>query len=146
MNLDTATPCGLILINPFAQMLTGWKQKEALGKPLDIVFKVVDEETGKKVDDPITKAKRDGIFYGLALNNILVGKDGRKIPVDIISSLIKDGVIGIAITFYDIIDRKRSGELNFFNKPFEKRKYDESPVDHNFRDNISLFKLSYPIP
>lgn len=108
------------LINPFAEMLTGWKRKDALGKPLDVVFKVIDENTGKKVEDPIIKAKREGIFYGLACDNILVGKDGRKIPIDIIGSLIKDdkyGVIGTAITFYDIIERKRFGELNFRNKP-----------------------------
>ncbi len=113
------------LINPSAEMLTGWKQNDAIGEPLDIVFNVIDEDTGKKVEDPGLKAKKEGIFYGLACNNILVGKDGRKIPIDIIGSLIKDdkdGILGTAITFYDTIERKQIGELNFCNIPQKKRR------------------------
>jgi PAS domain S-box-containing protein len=98
------------LMNPIAEALTGWKQNEALGKPLANVFNIISEETNIKIENPVTKAIRDDMFYGLADHTVLVTKEGMKIPVDIIGSTIKiDGnnIIGIVLIFYDIIGRTR---------------------------------------
>lgn len=98
------------LINPLAQALTGWKQEDALGKPLSKVFNIVSESKDKKIKDPVAKVIREGIFYGLDENTILVSNSGTRIPVDIIGSPIKDDrndVIGVVLTFYDIIERKK---------------------------------------
>jgi PAS domain S-box-containing protein len=98
------------LMNPIAEAMTGWKQNEALEKPLAKVFNIISEETGITIENPVTKAIRDDMFYGLAEHTVLVTKDGIKIPVDIIGSTIKiDGnnIIGIVLVFYDIIDRTR---------------------------------------
>jgi PAS domain S-box-containing protein len=96
------------LMNPIAEALTGWKQNEALGEPLANVFNIISEETNIKIENPVTKAIRDDMFYGLADHTVLVTKEGMKIPVDIIGSTIKiDGnnIIGIVLIFYDIIGR-----------------------------------------
>src|SRR5659263_521824 len=53
-------------INPFAEVLTGWKREDALGKPLATVFNVISEGTDKNVKNPIKKAIQEGSFYGLA--------------------------------------------------------------------------------
>ena len=37
----------LELMNPIAETLTGWKEKEARGKSLDVVFHIINEETRK---------------------------------------------------------------------------------------------------
>ena len=98
------------LINPIAQMLTGWKQEDALGKPLSTVFNILSEGKDTYFKDPVAKVIKEGIFYGLADNSILVSKTGTKIPVDIIGSLIKnegDELLGVVFTFYDIIERKK---------------------------------------
>jgi PAS domain S-box-containing protein len=104
-------PEGIIkLMNPIAEALTGWKQEDALENPLTTVFNIVCEETGKHVENPVTKVMREGIFYGLADDTHLIAKEGTKIPVDIIGSTIKDdrdNIIGIVLVFYDIIERKR---------------------------------------
>jgi len=43
------TQDGMItFMNPMAETLTGWKQDEALNKPLSNVFKVMNEKSGKK--------------------------------------------------------------------------------------------------
>jgi PAS domain S-box-containing protein len=101
-------------INPFAEVLTGWKREDALGKSLAIVFKVISEGTDKQVKDPVEKAIQEGSFYGLADRTILIAKEGAKMPVDIIGSAIKDdmdNIIGVALIFYDIIERNRIYEL-----------------------------------
>ncbi|HYN44500.1 MAG TPA: response regulator [Candidatus Limnocylindrales bacterium] len=98
------------LMNPIAEALTGWKQKEALGKPLANVFNIISEESENNIENPVTKAIREGIFYGLADHTVLITKEGIRIPVDIIGSTIKidgDSIIGIVVIFYDIIERTR---------------------------------------
>ncbi|MCX9087135.1 MAG: response regulator [Candidatus Methanoperedens sp.] len=97
------------LINPIAQMMTGWKEEDALGKDLITVFNIVTEGTGEQVEDPVKKVIREGIFYGLADHTILVTKIGSEIPVDIIGSPIKDegNIIGVVLVFYDILERKK---------------------------------------
>ncbi len=104
-------PEGVIkIMNPIAEALTGWKQEEALGKPLATAFNIISEEMGKQIENPVTKAIREGNYYGLAENTILITRDGVKIPIDIIGSSIKDdrdNVIGTVLVFYDITERKR---------------------------------------
>lgn len=97
-------------MNPFAEAITGWKQEDALGKPLTTAFNIINEETNEQVESPVIKAIREDIFYGLAENTILVTKEHIQIPVDIIGSTIKDdkgSIIGIALIFSDIIERKK---------------------------------------
>lgn len=101
-------------INPFAEVLTGWKQEDALGKHISTVFNVISEGTDKHVTDPVQKAIQEGSFYGLADRTLLVAKEGDKMPVDIIGSAIKDdmdNIIGVALVFYDIIERNRNYEM-----------------------------------
>ena len=105
-------PQGTIkLMNPIAEALTGWKQNEALGKPLATIFNIISENINGKIEDPITKAIRDDRFYGLADNTVLVTKEGMKRYVDVIGSTIKidDGnIIGFVFIFDDINWRIRS--------------------------------------
>ena len=112
---------GLIkIINPFAEILTGWKQKDALGKPVAAIFNVVSEGTDKQVEDPITKAIREDSFYGLADRTLLIARKGARLPVDIIGSAIKDDmdrIIGVVLIFYDIIERKRIYETRNYINP-----------------------------
>ncbi len=101
------------IINPFAEVLTGWTREESLGKPLASVFKVISEGTDTQVEDPVTKAIRQDSFYGLADQTVLVAKEGARIPVDIIGTAIKDDrdcIIGVVLIFYDIIERIRIDE------------------------------------
>lgn len=104
----------IILMNPIAEALTGWDQNEALGKTLTDVFNIISEENDIKIEDPVTKAIREDMFYGLADGTVLITKQGIKLPVDIIGSTIKiDGnrIIGIVLIFYDIIERNRIYEM-----------------------------------
>jgi len=101
------------IMNPFAEVLTGWKREEALGKPLAAVFNVISEGKDKTIEDPITKAIRQDSFYGLEDHTVLIARMGTRIPVDIIGTSIKDdadNVIGVVLVFYDIIERIRIDE------------------------------------
>jgi len=100
------------IMNPLAEALTGWKFHEASGKTLSTVFNI---KSGNKTDanDPVEKVIREGSFYGLSDQTILITKDKIEIPIDIIGSTILDDrneIIGVVLVFYDIIERKQLEE------------------------------------
>src|SRR5207344_3029165 len=47
-------------LNAVAESLTGWPQREAAGQPLDAVFRIVNEDTRKPVENPAARALKDG--------------------------------------------------------------------------------------
>ena len=72
----------ITLMNNVAQAVTGWKQEEAAGKPLEQVLVIRNEETGREVENPVSKVLREGRAVGLANHTELVTKDGRCVPID----------------------------------------------------------------
>lgn len=69
---------GLVtFMNPVAEVLTGWKKEDGLGRDLTEVFNIVNEETRTLVESPVKKAIREGAVVGLANHTILTSKDER---------------------------------------------------------------------
>jgi PAS domain S-box-containing protein len=99
----------ITFLNGVAQSLTGWTQEEAVGLPLDQVFLISNEDTGAKVESPVTKALREGRIVGLANHTNLTAKDGRQTPIDDSASPIRDvngTVAGVVLVFRNISERK----------------------------------------
>lgn len=98
-------------MNPIAQSLTGWEEKEAAGKPLETVFNIVNEVTGNEVESPVKKVLKEGIIVGLANHTLLIAKDGTKRPIDDSGAPIRNSegnIIGIVLIFRDITDRRKA--------------------------------------
>ena len=98
-------------LNPVAVSLTGWTQEDAAGKPLDTIFRIVNEHTRRTVENPATKALREGVMVGLATHTLLIAKDGAEWPIDDSAALIRDAkgeVAGCVLIFRDITDRRRA--------------------------------------
>jgi len=98
-------------INPVAASLTGWKENTALGRTIHEVLKLVREDNGEAVENPISHALRTGQAVGLENHTVLVGLDGRQIVVDDSASPIRDEsgfVTGAVLVFRDVSERRRS--------------------------------------
>jgi PAS domain S-box-containing protein len=67
---------GVAYLNAKAESLRGWTQDQAVGKTLDAVFRVVNEQTRKSVASPAQRALSEGAIVGLANHNVLIRKDG----------------------------------------------------------------------
>ena len=103
----------VIFMNPVAEALTGWKEEDAAGKPLKWVFRIVNEETGREVEDPATKVLREGVIVGLANHTILIAKNGTRRAIDDSGAPILDkkgNIIGVVMVFRDITERQRMEE------------------------------------
>jgi len=103
----------ITLLNDVAQSVTGWRQEDAAGKPLEKVFVICNEDTGEGVENPVSKVLREGRVVGLANHTVLVAKDGRRVPIDDCAAPIRAGsgkIDGVVLVFRDITGRKESEE------------------------------------
>jgi PAS domain S-box-containing protein len=97
--------------NPIAESLTGWKQAEALGRSLPQVFRIVNEQSRATVENPATRALRDGTIVGLANHTVLLSRDGGEVPIDDSAAPIRDeagAVVGVVLVFRDVTERRRA--------------------------------------
>jgi len=103
----------ITFLNPVATGLTGWEVDEAAGKPLDQVFRIVNEETRQTVENPVEKVFRENRIVELANHTALIAKDGREVPIEDTAAPIrgKDGSIGGAVlVFRDVTEARRAME------------------------------------
>lgn len=104
-------------LNPVAQALTGWTQAEAVGKNLEQVFNIVDEEKRRPVENPVQKVLAQGNVVGLANHTLLLNKKGGAIPVDDSGAPIRDTTgttIGVVLVFRDVSERKNREQQQAF--------------------------------
>ncbi len=96
-------------MNPVAETLTGWSEKQAIGKPVTEVFNIVNEESGSTVDNPVSRVLREGIIVGLANHTTLIAKDGVRRPIADSGAPIRSELgetIGVVLVFNDQSERR----------------------------------------
>jgi len=102
--MTTDTEGRLELLNPVAETLTGWRQEEARGKPLEEFFRIINEETRQIVENPVRKVMREGMVVGLANHSVLIAKDGTEHPIADSGAPIrneKGEITGVVLVFRD---------------------------------------------
>ena len=98
------------MLNPIAESLTGWKSKDARDRPLEEVFRIVNEQTRKPVENPVEKVLRLGTIVGLANHTVLIARDGGEHPIDDSAAPIREGdeIVGVVLVFRDVSERRRA--------------------------------------
>ena len=97
------------VMNPIAEMLTGWTQDEAKGKPFDKIFHIINERTGELCENPVERVLESMEIIELANHTILISKDGRRVPIEDSAAPIRseDGSItGVVIVFRDFTEKR----------------------------------------
>jgi PAS domain S-box-containing protein len=118
-------------MNDTAEKLTAWTSRDAGGVPLDEVFKIVNEETRKKVESPVEKSIRAGAIVGLANHTILIAKDGTEYHIDDSAAPIRNergDIFGVVLVFRDIGSR-REAEKNLAASEMRYRRLFEAAHD-----------------
>jgi len=102
------------LLNPVAEMLTGWSQADAFGRPLEEVYCVVDERTRARVDSPVPEMIRAGATTNVCRQTLLIAKNGVERAITESASPMHNDqgvVIGVALAFRDQTEERRAERL-----------------------------------
>ncbi|HWP89345.1 MAG TPA: EAL domain-containing protein [Burkholderiales bacterium] len=90
-------------MNPVAEEYTGWKSDEAKGQPLDAVYRVVDEQTGKPMPHPGGHEVGARGAHGMTVR--LLGRTGNICAIRDSSAPIHnsdDNLVGWVVVFHDV--------------------------------------------
>ncbi len=102
----------ITFMNPLAEILTGWQQFQALDKPLNKVYRLLNSK--KTNEQPISiRDILEGKEYSLPNNIVLLSKNGKKIPIDHRAAPITDetgNTSGVVLAFRDITRQKETEE------------------------------------
>ena len=103
--ITTDTRGIIVRMNPIAQRLTGWCVAEAVGRPLDEVFRIYNSLTGEPAENPVFKVLEAGKIVGMANHTELNGRDGREYQIADSAAPIKDDsgkITGVVLVFRDV--------------------------------------------
>ncbi|MEO8487543.1 MAG: PAS domain S-box protein [Betaproteobacteria bacterium] len=108
--ITTGADGRITYVNAIAEKLTGWPMRDAEGRPLADVFRIVTEESHAPVELPSIRVLRDGVIAGLANHTILIARDGTEHPIDDSAAPIRDDrgrISGCVLVFRDIAGRRK---------------------------------------
>jgi len=108
--IATDTSDKITFMNTVAEQLTECTLNEARGKPVQEIFRVINEFTRRNVEDPVARVIEKGMIDGLTNLTILVRKNGTEVAIDHSGAPIrdKDGkTTGVVLVFRDITERKK---------------------------------------
>jgi PAS domain S-box-containing protein len=149
----------ITFVNPVAESLIGWTAREAIGQPISKVFRIVNEQTGRSLEDPVACVLRECRMVPLANHTAIVTRDGRRVPIEDSAAPILDAtghVIGVVLVFHDVTQKRRAQEAlreseERYRNLFESIDqgfciieilFDENgePVDYRFLETNPAFK------
>lgn len=134
--------------NPIAQKLTGWTQEDALGKPFDRVFNIINEFTREKVKSPITEVFETKSIVELSNHTLLISKDGTERSIEDTAAPIRDkfdNVVGCVLVFKDFSEKKEKQKkieyLSFHDQLtglYNRRYFEEELERLNTKRNLPI--------
>jgi diguanylate cyclase (GGDEF)-like protein/PAS domain S-box-containing protein len=99
-------------INPVAEQLTGWRLEDAMGKPVEEIFRAFHEETCEPLENPLSVSIRRARPIKSVRPMLLIRRDGNELYVESTAAPIRSGsgkVGGGVLVFHDVSE---SRELN----------------------------------
>lgn len=91
-------------MNPLAEQLTGWKETDAVGCPIEDIFCIINEDSRLKVECPVPRILQEGVIVSLANHTLLISKRGAEIPIADSGAPIRDDegkIVGVVLVFRD---------------------------------------------
>ena len=98
------------LLNPLAQRLTGWTLAEAIQRPVEEIFRIIDQETRLPSAVPVRETLAHNMTHVLASRTVLVSRDGteRDIADSCAPIRTRSGqMVGAVLVFRDVTERTR---------------------------------------
>ena len=97
-------------MNPVAESLTGWENREAQTQLIGEVLTVIDEATRETCESPVMRCLREGQMLGLAEHTVLLNRRGQELAIQDSAAPIRDragNLIGAVMVFHDVSKERR---------------------------------------
>jgi diguanylate cyclase (GGDEF)-like protein/PAS domain S-box-containing protein len=105
--ISTDADEAIIFMNPIAEAMTGWTEGEALGRPVDQIFRIKSESTGESAGNPVAGCLRSGQMNEIETDVILASRDGTGRGVSGSAAPVRTAegrIIGAVLVFKDVTE------------------------------------------
>lgn len=156
--IATDSKGNITLMNPVAESLTGWTLKEATGKPIEEIFKIVHEATREKVENPVLKVIEQNKAVLLANHTLLIKRNGVEFAIDDSAAPIfneDDELSGVVLIFRDVTKQrefehqqkhfKEELELQVAERTHELNQREEKLKEVNHDLNTYIYKTTHDL-
>ncbi len=129
--ITTDAEARVILLNPLAERLSGWTLSEAIGRQVDEVFHIINQETRQPSIMPVLETLKHGTIQGLANHTILIARDGGECIIADSCAPIRDRdgrVIGAVLVFRNVTEEYEVQQA-LRDQQFYTRSLIESNID-----------------
>jgi PAS domain S-box-containing protein len=133
----------VVFMNPIAEHLTGWRIDAARGRACADVFNIVNEQTRRLAENPVTRVLADGAVVGLANHTVLIAADGTERPIDDNGAPIRNRegrIVGVVLVFRDVTERRRAEIDRQFAAAERERLLEAERMARNEAERASLVK------
>jgi len=139
--ITTNTKGHVTLINKIAEKLTGWTQKEALGKDIKEVFNIINAKTRQKCENPVKKVLEAKTIVGLANHTHLIARDGTERMIADSGAPIFNAnseVVGVVLVFRDVTEKHRIEKQLQQSQKMESIGTLAGGIAHDFNNMLSV--------
>ncbi len=138
----------ILMLNPIAETLTGWKQSEAYGHFIQEVFPIVDESSRTPLESPVDRVIRTGAIVQLENVALLVTKDGLERRLADSGAPIRDHnhtIIGVVLVFRDVTEKQKMEEERLRASKLQSLGILAGGIAHDFNNILTaiLSNISY---
>ncbi len=97
------------LVNEAAQVITGWSEEEARGRPIAEIFQPLRRESREPVESPFDRALREGRKVAAPDPRLIIARNGLEHLVTGNAAPIRDAdgtLVGATLIFHDVTQRE----------------------------------------
>ena len=102
------------MMNAVAECLTGYREADARGLPIERVVNIVNQTSRETVPNPVRGVIQEGRAAGLANHTVMISRSGVEIPIDDSAAPIttpSGDVTGAVLVFRDVSERKKAFDV-----------------------------------
>lgn len=98
-------------MNPVAERLTGWRNTQAIGEPVDIVLNLISDVNRQPMESPVVRCLREARSIDMPEGVLLLRRDGTEVAIGDSAAPILDrnGITtGVVLVYHDVSERRRT--------------------------------------
>jgi PAS domain S-box-containing protein len=131
------------LMNRTAEQLTGWSAKEAIGRDIGEIYRVVEERTRNPCGNPVAVILQRASSRNRARHKLLIARDRTERPLGETIAPIRDSrgdIIGVVIVFRDMTADRRAEEDLAKNERLESVGVLAGGIAHDFNNTLTAIE------